>query len=655
MDDPRFSKFQTDPKFRTIPKKVRKVKIDERFQSLLKDKKFVSKASVDKRGRPGNFSTKENYEKFYELESSSSEDSDDEEEEQTKKKAPKKSKSKRDEVTKAIKNPDVDYARGEAVLSDSSSGEGDSSDDDDGNNLQENEESEEFDKWGELDHDAESTEEMTSRLAVCNMDWDRVGAQDLFIALGSFCPPGTQLLKVTIYPTDFGKERMKEEETLGPEELRSKNMLETSELDENFDEHIDQDDARAMEKIRKYQVNRLNYYFALAEFSSPEAAQKVYEECDGVEYELSGIKYDLRVVSDDREFHDDAKDECGALPDAEKYKPKLFCSSALSLGKVDLTWDETDPERMAAMKKAFDEANDDNYDALKQYLATTSDEEEETEKPSKKGQVPDCDDFGEVSEEDDEAVIAKYRALLGDATKGSGNKDDRGDDDDDDEESKGMEITFIPEADKRAAAKEKAKEKMTPWEKYLEKKKEKRKAKWDKKKQEAADEASSDNDNEEDEDEEEDDDIPSDVDMNDPFFKTEIQKMDRESQSKKTKKKGKASANQKPKEEPTKSDLSLLVMDSDDDKSHFDYKQIVKHESKSKKAQKKAKRKEKQVQEDNFKLDLADSRFSAIFDNPKVKSFYTFFPTECFFSNFIFLSVQRRPNSSILQKDQING
>ena len=56
-------------------------------------------------------------------------------------------------------------------------------------------------------------------------------------------------------------------------------------------------------------------------------------------------------------------------------------------------------------------------------------------------------------------------------------------------------------------------------------------------------------------------------------------------------------------------------MDSDDDKSHFDYKQIVKHESKSKKAQKKAKRKEKQVQEDNFKLDLADSRFSAIFDN----------------------------------------
>merc|ERR1719225_528047 len=38
-------------------------------------------------------------------------------------------------------------------------------------------------------------------------------------------------------------------------------------------------------------------------------------------------------------------------------------------------------------------------------------------------------------------------------------------------------------------------------------------------------------------------------------------------------------------------DLALLVMDSDDDKSHFDYKDIVKNESRSKKAQKKAAKK----------------------------------------------------------------
>ena len=37
------------------------------------------------------------------------------------------------------------------------------------------------DNWGELDKDAERTEEATSRLAVCNMDWDRVDAQDIFL------------------------------------------------------------------------------------------------------------------------------------------------------------------------------------------------------------------------------------------------------------------------------------------------------------------------------------------------------------------------------------------------------------------------------------------------------------------------------------------
>ena len=45
MEDSRFSKFNTDPKFRNVPKKQRKVQIDERFQSMFKDKKFVSKVS----------------------------------------------------------------------------------------------------------------------------------------------------------------------------------------------------------------------------------------------------------------------------------------------------------------------------------------------------------------------------------------------------------------------------------------------------------------------------------------------------------------------------------------------------------------------------------------------------------------------------------
>ena len=40
----------------------------------------------------------------------------------------------------------------------------------------------------DLDGDAVETEEITSRLAVCNLDWDRVKAQDIYVLLQSFKP-----------------------------------------------------------------------------------------------------------------------------------------------------------------------------------------------------------------------------------------------------------------------------------------------------------------------------------------------------------------------------------------------------------------------------------------------------------------------------------
>jgi len=64
MDDPRFSRFSSDPKFRPLPKKERKVAVDDRFKGLFKDKRFAAKdAAVDKRGRPNKTSTKENFKK----------------------------------------------------------------------------------------------------------------------------------------------------------------------------------------------------------------------------------------------------------------------------------------------------------------------------------------------------------------------------------------------------------------------------------------------------------------------------------------------------------------------------------------------------------------------------------------------------------------
>ena len=75
--DSRFSKLAKDKKFLSVAKKHKKVKIDKRFESLFTNEKFVSKCTVDKRGRPKSLSSKESYEKFYDLEDSDSSESDD--------------------------------------------------------------------------------------------------------------------------------------------------------------------------------------------------------------------------------------------------------------------------------------------------------------------------------------------------------------------------------------------------------------------------------------------------------------------------------------------------------------------------------------------------------------------------------------------------
>ncbi|KAG8042449.1 hypothetical protein G9C98_005083 [Cotesia typhae] len=673
--DSRFGNIAKDPKFRSMPKSKRKIKIDERFRPMLTNKEFNVKYKFDKRGRPVNQSSAENLRKYYggssdddtddnednesqdgddselesdneQIESDNSEKSDKLQEknelqkssklktEATKKarrKVEKKTetineddsdddddnevnedkiqknkietKNKDSNTTQKLKDLSVDYARGHANLfSDSSSSEEDDSEASDIEDI--------VHKWGELDNDAEEINETTTRLALCNMDWDRIRAVDIMALVISFLPPGGLVKSVTIYPTEFGLERMKEEELKGPIEITESKKIE-EEDDNNTDD--DEDSAVQKEKIRLYQLKRLQYYFALIVLDSRETAEAIYRALDGFEYESSSNKMDLRVVTDDRVFDQEPKEVCDKYLDSANYKPRLFTTKAMQQVKCASTWDETSFERQEIAEKMNKGRLDDiNHEDIAKYVATSSSEDEpEIENDNNLDKVKEIEN--NQSKKKNKNDISIYKLLL---QQNAENEKKKKKSDIDFECEWGMrEENDLKENTEKLVKKkidEKEKEKLTPFEKYKLKVQEKKKAKKLKKKQLKNKTGNlSDSD---------DDSIPSDVDMNDPYFKEEMINMKpNKAKNKKSKKNAVDSDDEEKKQE--NAELELLLLDKEDDKlkNHFDMKKIEQNETLSKSKKKRLMKKNKGNNsefEDKFEINVEDPRFAAVYESP---------------------------------------
>uniref|UniRef100_A0A8C7ME35 Uncharacterized protein n=1 Tax=Oncorhynchus kisutch TaxID=8019 RepID=A0A8C7ME35_ONCKI len=446
-----------------------------------------------------------------------------------------------------------DLARGKGNVETSS----DEDDDDDVEAILKGEEEIQHD-WGELCKDAPRSEEVTQRL-----DWDRMKAKDLLALFNSFKPKGGVVLSVKIYPSEFGKERVQQEQTQGPLELMA--------LPEDPDKDTEEEKIYR-EKMRDYQFKWLKYYYAVVECESLDTAAKIYQECDSFEYESSCSILDLRFIPDDVMFDEEPKDFATDV-DLSAYTPKLFTSTAAATSKVELTWDETDHERVTAMNRKF------NKDELLQmdfnaYLASSSDDDDEDGvEMEKEEELPE----GKKKKEAEQwQHIEKYREML----KSIQEKDKKK------EEDKGMEmeITWVPglkeTTEQLVKKKLEGKDKLTPWEEvtdfsFLQ---------------------------ESDDSDLRDDALPPDVDFDDPFFAEELGSTDVLTQfvSKLIKMNPQAEM--------------ALLMEDDDKHKHFNYDKIVDEQNLSKKKRKKLLKKDNtSLEEDDFQVDVKDPRFQAMF------------------------------------------
>jgi NUC153 domain len=397
--DPRFANIQSDPRFQLPSKRHTHVKVDKRFSRILKDEDFTRRAKVDRYGRPVETdSERQRLKRRFDFDS----DADDTADNDT---AVQRELQRVEQVYDPLR---------EGALSGSSSEESSSEDEDEDGIL---------DEAGSADHlgDDVPMGEASSRLAVVNLDWDNIRAEDLMAVFSSFLPAGDRLLKVAIYPSEFGKERLEREEMEGPPEGIFASRQEGGE--ESLSDSSSQDDEDEIKKsivkpdegeefdsakLRQYQLERLRYFYAVLTFSSTSAAKAIYDAVDGTEYLSTANFFDLRFIPDETDFSTDKpREECEKIPDG--YKPNEFVTDALQHSKVKLTWDAEDVSRKEAQARAFRGGRQEiDENDLKAYLGTDSSDDEPEEPPAT---IPVAQSANVMSKKEKERQ--KMRALLG--------------------------------------------------------------------------------------------------------------------------------------------------------------------------------------------------------------------------------------------------
>jgi len=308
---------------------VRRVQVDGRFARMFKEQQFVETPQVDARGQPLKRSTgKEKLQEFYELAG----------------------------------------VEGAAIAPENSENEEVEGEDVEEEELDESEEEEE-----QIDEETVKEDipqgDATRRFAVMGCDWDHVSAGDLLVMFRTYLQKAKKVRqsgsvdKISVFPSDYGLQQLEREAKEGP-------LLDASRRG------LDEDEAAQQEALRKYQMNRTKYYWALVECNSVSTASWLYDQMDGLEADgVCPASLDLRFVPDDLEPPHEATSVATELP--TKFAGPQMLRSATGHTKVKCTWDEPPVQRRKdLMKKRFTPQELAEMD-LQAYLDSDSDDEQQ--------------------------------------------------------------------------------------------------------------------------------------------------------------------------------------------------------------------------------------------------------------------------------------
>ena len=265
-------------------------------------------------------------------------------------------------------------------------------------------------------------------MAVVNCDWDNLCARDLYMIFRLFLPPEGSIVSVAVHPSDYGVRMMQREERHGPDaDIWHKNALppeakameaEANFIDANTDNeemmqhdksgssdeeeeeeeepvvdertqvlHAEMERLEKLEEaitainqeragdvledevdtvynkqaLRKYELQKLHYYYALVELDSAETADR--HTCNVLS---------LSFVADDFAAPHAPTDECRGMP-AHYTAASDRQTNALASTFLELSWDQTDPNRLELCQRAFNEQQMSTMDLVTEFDTDTPD------------------------------------------------------------------------------------------------------------------------------------------------------------------------------------------------------------------------------------------------------------------------------------------